>query len=515
MLEIKPNFAQERGLNLLRAEWKKYSSFLVYAPTGAGKTALSAFIVDGFVSKNKKVMMICPFTVLINQTAQRFIEYGLPEDEIAYIWRDHPNQDPSKLIQIASADTLIRRDFPENISLLVIDEAHLKRKKILEAITWLTSETDCKVIGLSGTPFSPFLGHYYQKLIKPTTIKELIQRGDLSAYEFYAPTKPDLSGVRSSSSKEYGSDYKEDEIAEIMCGANLVGDVVSSWLKLGENQPTICFCVNVSHANFITVEFNRAGVNAEVMTASTPHEERQLIIHRFEQGATKIIVNVGVLVAGFDSDVRCIIYARPTKSEIRWLQSIGRGLRTAKGKDRCIILDHSGSVHRLGYPDDIEYDALPSKNDGMKEASRSTDSDKAEKLPKECPACHYMKPPAVYVCPKCGFKPLSGEDVEVDRSRGLKKLNGKDRTYSKKEKQSWWSQIKYYQRQRANQGKPISDGWCAHTFRSKFSEYPNGLHDHPVEITPEVNNFIKWKLISWIKSQEKKQLSSATQGGSA
>ncbi|WP_038195820.1 DEAD/DEAH box helicase, partial [Xenorhabdus bovienii] len=226
MLEITPNFAQERALNKLRQNWKGFNSFMVYAPTGAGKTGLAAFITQGFVSKRKKVMMICPYLVLINQTAQRFIEYGLPEDEIRYIWRDHPNQDPSKLIQIASADTLIRRDFPEDINLLVIDEAHLKRKKILEEIIRLTSETDCKVVGLSGTPFSPFLGHYYQKLIKPTTIKELIQRGDLSPYEFYAPTKPDLSKVKSARNDDYGSDYKEDEIAEIMCGADLVGDVV-------------------------------------------------------------------------------------------------------------------------------------------------------------------------------------------------------------------------------------------------------------------------------------------------
>ena len=61
---------------------------------------------------------------------------------------------------------------------------------------------------------------------------------------------------------------------------------------------------------------------------------------------------------GFDSDVRCIIYARPTKSEIRWVQCLGRGLRKAQGKDKCLIFDHSGSVHRLGFPDDIEYDEL-------------------------------------------------------------------------------------------------------------------------------------------------------------
>ncbi|WP_422824136.1 DEAD/DEAH box helicase, partial [Xenorhabdus entomophaga] len=76
-----------------------------------------------------------------------------------------------------------------------------------------------------------------------------------------------------------------------------------------------------------------------------PHEDRQIIIHRFEQGATKVIVNVGTLIAGFDSDVRCIIYARPTKSEIRWTQCLGRGLRTAPGKEACLIFDHSGTVH--------------------------------------------------------------------------------------------------------------------------------------------------------------------------
>ncbi|MGJ0639156.1 DEAD/DEAH box helicase family protein [Xenorhabdus bovienii] len=511
MLEITPNFAQERALNMLRQNWKNFNSFMVYAPTGAGKTGLSAFIIDGYVSKRMKVMMICPYLVLINQTAQRFIEYGLPEDEIAYIWRDHPNQDPSKLIQIASADTLIRRDFPEDINLLVIDEAHLKRKKILEEITRLTSETDCKVVGLSGTPFSPFLGHYYQKLIKPTTIKELIQRGDLSPYEFYAPTKPDLSKVKSARNDDYGSDYKEDEIAEIMCGADLVGDVVSSWLKLGENQPTICFCVNVSHANFITVEFTRAGVNAEVMTANTPQDERDLIIHRFEQGATKIIVNIGVLVAGFDSDVRCIIYARPTKSEIRWLQSIGRGLRTAKGKDRCIILDHSGTVHRLGYPDDIEYDELPSKNDGMKSSSSHREQEKREKLPKECSSCHYMKPAGVYVCPKCGFKPLVGEDIDVDTSRTIKKLSKKERIYTQAEKQSFYSQLKYYQNQRASQGKTISNGWVFYTFKDKFGVEPQGFHDTPQEMTPEVNNFIRHKQIAWAKSRKKAEQSSNEQ----
>ncbi|WP_404704990.1 DEAD/DEAH box helicase [Yersinia vastinensis] len=505
MLNITPNFAQERALNMLRSDWKSFGSFMVYAPTGSGKTGLAAFIADGFVSRGMRVLFIAPYTILINQTAQRFIEYGLPEDEISFIWQKHPSYDPALKIQIASAATLIRRQFPDNIDLLIVDEAHLRQKQILIEIERLTRETQVKVIGLSGTPFSPFLGNYYQQLVKPTTIGELIQRGDLSGYEFYAPSKPDLKGVKTTNTIDCGRDYNENQLAEIMCGADLVGDIVDNWLQNGRDLPTVAFCVNVDHANYVTIQFNKMGINAEVMIAETPHEERQLMIHRFETGATKIIVSVGVLVAGFDSDVRCVIYARPTKSEIRWLQALGRGLRTAPGKESCLVFDHSGTVHRLGFPDSIEYNELPSKSDGMKDSASRETEERTEKLPKECTECHFMKPAGVYVCPKCGFKPLAGQDVETDTQRGLKKLGKGKRGFTQSDKQAWWSQIKFYQRQRTSMGKPVSDGWCSHTFHDKFSEWPNGLSDFPMEITPEVSNFIKHKRIAFAKGREKSQ----------
>ncbi|WP_407605449.1 DEAD/DEAH box helicase [Proteus mirabilis] len=500
MLSITPKAKQVTALDMLRKNWNQHRTMLLSASVGFGKTAIAAFVADGLVSRGMRVMFVAPYTVLIEQTATRFVEYGLPVDEISYLWRDHPLYDPSKLIQIASADTLIRRKFPDNIDLLIIDEAHMKRKKILEIIR----DTDIRVVGLSGTPFASWMGEYYETLIKPTTMKELIEIGDLSPYEFYAPDNPDVSGVKTSKLSAFGNDYNEEQLAKIMGDSDLVGNIVKFWLEHGEDRPTVCFCVNVSHANYVTMEFNRAGINAEVMTAETPHDERQLIINRFESGSTKIIVNVGVLVAGFDSDVRCIIYARPTKSEIRWVQCLGRGLRTAKGKDKCLIFDHSGSVHLLGFPDEIEYDDLQNKNDGMKTQSSYRDQVKAEKKPKECPSCHYMKPAGVYVCPKCGFKPLAGENVQVDETRELKKLKAGEQIFTKEQKQSWWSQIKFYQKQREISGKPISDGWCAHTYKKKFGVWPRGLHDTPQEITPEVSNYIRSKNIAFAKMQAKK-----------
>ncbi|EES2154821.1 DEAD/DEAH box helicase [Escherichia coli] len=497
MLKITPNFAQERGLNQLRQQWKQHRTYLMYAPTGTGKTGLAAFVTAGMVERGMRVMFVCPYTILLNQTAERFTEYGLPWEEISFVWRDHPNHDPERLIQIASADTLIRREFPDNIDLLIVDEAHMKRRALLEVIR----DKDIRVLGLSGTPFAAWMGKYYECLIKPTTIRELIQRGDLSDYEFFAPSMPDLAGVKTSNTV-FGRDYNEEQLASIMGSSDLVGDIVRNWLENGEDLPTICFCVNVAHANFVTREFLQAGIGAEVMTADTPHDERQDIIRRFEEGATKIIVNVGVLVAGFDSDVRCLIYARPTKSEIRWLQCIGRALRTASGKKRALIFDHSGTVHRLGFPEDIEYDELPGKNDGMK-ASAGGSEVKAEKLPRECPKCHFMKPAGVHMCPKCGFRPLGGDDVATDRDRKLSRVNKGKREYSREEKQRWWSEIKGYQNYRNATGKPLSDGWCAHTYKEKFGVWPKGFSNAPLQPSVEVCNFIRSKNIAYARGRKK------------
>lgn len=177
------------------------------------------------------------------------------------------------------------------------------------------------------------------------------------------------------------------------------------------------------------------------------------------------------------------------------------GLRTAKGKEKCLIFDHSGTVHRLGFPDDIEYDSLFDDSSGLQQQKRQ--NKQIERKPKECSKCHFMKDAGVYECPKCGFKPVVREDVETDESRELKVLKSKDITFTKEQKQSWWSQIKFYQKERGNIGKPLSDGWCANLYRKKFGIWPRGLHDSILEISPEVRNYIKHSFIAYAKSNKK------------
>lgn len=495
--QLRPH--QQKAVSLLRKEWKEKRTHLLYAPCAFGKTAFASYLSGAFLDQGMRTLFIAPYTVLVEQTAKRFMEYGLPQPGI--IWRDHPDHDPDALVQIASADTLLRREWPENIDLVIVDEAHIRRKTFLE----IMDNIDTPVIGLSGTPFTKWLGTHYQSLVKPCTMRELIDQKYLSDYEFYAPSRPNMKGCKTSNTSEFGYDYQASAAAEVMGDYKIVGDIVENWIDNGENRPTIAFACNVAHANQLCIEFNRVGVQAEVMTAKTPHHERKAIIQRFEDGITKIICNVGVLVAGFDSDVRCIIYARPTKSEIRWIQCLARGLRAADGKSHCLIFDHSGSVFDLGYPDSIEYDELLSSQDGMDEVKKAREEkEKQEKLPKECPQCHYMKPAGQYVCAKCGYKPIAGEDVEADTSRGLEKLDGKKKVYSQEDKQQFFSELTGMMKERAALGKkPLSSGWRSHKYKAKFGVWPKNMMEIPKVPSPDTRKWIQYMNIKFAKGRAK------------
>jgi DNA repair protein RadD len=118
------------------------------------------------------------------------------------------------------------------------------------------------------------------------------------------------------------------------------------------------------------------------------------------------------LTTGFDADVRCIIDAQPTKSRIRFVQKIGRGLRTAGAKDRLIILDHAGNHLRLGRVTDIHQAHL---DDGEKREG-SERKERAEPLPKLCPECRAVLAYKARECSACGAQIIS--ITEVDEVEG-------------------------------------------------------------------------------------------------
>ena len=304
----------------------------------------------------------------------------------------HPLTNYARPIQIASVQTLQRREIPP-ADLVMIDEAHRWYDFYGE---WLKDPAWAHVpfIGLSATPWTRGLGRYFDKLIVAATTNELIDAGYLAKFKVFAPASPNLAGVRT-----VAGDYHEGDLSDAMDKANLVADVVTTWLERGQNRPTLCFAVNRAHAKHLEMQFESAGVAAGYIDAFTPRAERLEIAEHFHAGRIKVVCNVGCLTTGIDWDVRCILLARPTKSEMLFVQMIGRGLRTADGKDDCLILDHSDNHIRLGFVTDIYHDELDDGRERQKAQPKQ-----AEVLPKKCPKCSFLKPPKLLACPCCDLR---------------------------------------------------------------------------------------------------------------
>lgn len=468
---------------------------VLQAPTGFGKTIIGSAIVEGAMSKGNRVVFVAPAVDLIDQTVAAFYREGITD--VGVIQADHPMTDWSKPVQVASVQTLARRKRPE-ADVVVVDECH----RMFQSLTdWMADPdwADVPFIGLSATPWSKGMGKVYDDLIITATTDTLIKEGFLSPFRVFAPAHPDLSGV-----KVTAGDYNQDQLGEVMGESTLVADVISTWLEKGENRPTLCFAVDRAHAKKLCERFIDAGVAAEYQDAFTDRLDRQQIAKRFNSGQTKVVCNVGTLTTGVDWDVRCIILARPTRSEILHVQIIGRGLRTAPGKDNCLILDHSDNHLRLGFVTDIKHERL---HDGTRQ--EAAPQERKEPLPKECSQCSFLKPARVRQCPACGFMPEvqnktvegDGELVELTATGRPKKSSD----WSMEIKQAWLSAFVTVGQQRG-----YKEGWASNQYREKFKAWPaNTMHRMPGPVPPEVSSWLHSRRIAYAKRKQKEQRMSA------
>ena len=300
---------------------------ILQLPTGAGKTVIASEIIRLGYDKGRRWIFTCPAIELIDQTVEKFRAHGI--HDIGVIQADHPLTDPSKQIQVASVQTLARRKIPAADG-VIIDEAHRMYRSVID---WMGDEKWASVpfIGLTATPWATGMGRIWDRLIIGSTTSEMIEQGYLSKFRVFAPSHPDLDGV-----KTIGGDFHEGQLAEAMQRGSLVADVVTTWIAKAERRPTLVFAVDRGHARALCDQFQSSGVKAGYVDGDTPKMEREQIRKNFERGEYDVVCNVGVLTTGVDWDVRCIVLARPTKSEMLYVQMIGRGLRTAPGKLDCI-----------------------------------------------------------------------------------------------------------------------------------------------------------------------------------
>lgn len=361
---------------------------LFQLPTGGGKTFVAALMHKEMAERDRLSYFLAHRKELLGQTSATFDKVGL---EHGFIARGRP-VDPSKQTQLLGLSYAARRiaDLPIPFA-ATFDEAHHAA-----ASEWvaLMEAWDCWQFGLSATPArldGRGLGDRFDVMVKGPTPRWLIDNKFLSDFRYFAPGKPDLSGVRTT-----GGDWNKADLSDVMGDAALIGDVVRHYREICDGEQGIIFAVDRNHSSMIAKAFQAAGIAAAHIDGTMTDDQRDKIVSAFRAGIIKILCNVELFGEGFD--VPNIVYCgicRPTKSLSWFLQMVGRALRTFDGKECAYIVDHAGNVFTHGLPDDERQwtlDAPARKQRGPSDAMSIH----------QCPLCYQVTPSQARLCP-CGY----------------------------------------------------------------------------------------------------------------
>lgn len=382
-------------LQVARLMRQGYRRILIVLPTGGGKTVLSAALLGSTALHGLTGEFVVHRKELINQTSVSFERSGLPHGFIA---AKRP-MDLTQSIILAGIQTLVNRlniILPPDV--VVLDEAHH-----CAADTWeklLEYYAGSFVVGLTATPQRPDgtgLDKHFDIMLLGPTPAELIARGYLAQYDYYAPHIPDMAGVASK-----GGDYARGAATTVVDKPKIIGDIVEHYLRLGNGEQGIFFAVSRDHSRHIADAFNANGVPAMHIDGTTPDDERDRFDAAFRAGDIRMGVNISIFGEGYDvPNVGYVGMGAPTKSLVNHLQWCGRALRPGEGKI-AKLADHAGNALPVslggrghGLPDDDREWTLAGRE--KKAAGCNSDADPIT----QCRQCFRVYPSALSRCPGC------------------------------------------------------------------------------------------------------------------
>ena len=374
---------------------------VVCLATGGGKTIIAGHVALHEIANGGRVLFVVDRLTLHSQTRDVF------EGSFGVRCGSMRGGDTSGLdapCVIATAQAIARRGFPDGFPLILVDEAHIMSRRIVEAVR----ATYARVIGLTATPFSPGMHELYNgQFLQGPTLNGLIEMGGLVPPVFYAAR----SGVLKMTESDINTTGEFDAEKAGVKGALVADGVPREWLRIidlefgGEPQQTLAFSATIAHGEAIRDALNAALPEhpAVVVSAHDDAEwvERQL--RAFAEGRIRFLISVSKLSRGFDSPVAAVgLLCRPLrKSLAEYGQSIGRLLRPNPGKDRAVVVDFTETFNRLGG----QY--LDFMSEGVRELPRGKRPRKGGSTTqetKECPDCGQQMHQAVRVCPGCGHE---------------------------------------------------------------------------------------------------------------
>ena len=349
-----------------------HRSVMVQMPTGTGKTILLASVVESFLREhsNCNVWIVAHRRELVSQ-----IKDTLNKFLLNFIFPNHPVP-PSKEASKPSPDCLSAGasnvpvkamsiqwlakhydEIKEKPGLIVIDEAHHALAKTYK-VMW-ERFPNAKFLGLTATPCrlnGKGFTDLFDVLVQAWSIPEFICKGRLATYDFVSIKSDGVTQWLIDSLQKRGADgdYQNKEMDMLLNKKPSIERLYQSFEEYGKNRKGIVYAINISHAQKIMELYQEHGIKVVAIDSKTPALERQADIEAFRNGDIQVLVNVDIFSEGFDCpDVEFVQLARPTLSLAKYLQMVGRGLRVAKGKKNCVIIDNVGLYRVFGLPSQV------------------------------------------------------------------------------------------------------------------------------------------------------------------
>ena len=248
-------------------------------------------------------------------------------------------------------------EIEEEPGMIVIDEAHHALAKTYKGM-W-DRFPKAKFLGLTATPCrlnGKGFTDLFDVLVQSWSVPEFISKGRLATYDFVSIKSDGVTQRLIDSLQKRGADgdYQNKEMDMLLNKKPSIERLYRSLEEFGKDRKGIVYAINISHAQKITKLYQENGVKAIAIDSKTPATERQQDIEAFKKGDIQVLVNVDIFSEGFDCpDVEFVQLARPTLSLAKYLQMVGRGLRVAKGKKNCVIIDNVGLYRVFGLPSQV------------------------------------------------------------------------------------------------------------------------------------------------------------------
>lgn len=380
---------------------------IVQSPPRTGKTVVMAEIARRTTERGNRVCFIIHRKEVLDQAKATFKEQGVDPD----------------LLDAGMVQSLTRHvDKLKPPEVILIDEAHHALAKSYRRI--LEAFPKAYVLFFTATPVRTGrnqLDQIADDIIVGKSIKELTRLGFLAPFKYYGAKDKDVDDkkLRKSSTGDYVTASIEEAVNH-----KIYSHTVDEYLDKAKGKQAVVYTYSVEAANDLAAEFNRRGITAEAIDATTPAQVRDTAVWKFRNQQLKVLVNVNLFTEGIDlPNVDCVIMVRPTMSLALFMQFSMRCLNPRPGKVATII-DQVGNWERFG---------LPNSDRDWKDLAKSPVKKKSQKPGEvrvlQCPDCFWVVERTEIVdncCPECGYYPMIKRRDYVEKNADLVEITESD-----------------------------------------------------------------------------------------